>query len=279
MSQQAVFVTGASSGIGEACALSLASRGWQVFAGVRHASDGQKLVGKAVGNQLTPVILDVTKNSAIVEAARQIRYQLGARGLAGLVNNAGIAVAGPMEFIPIDKLREQMDVNFIGQVMVTQEFLPLLRRESGRIVNMSSISGRIAFPLLGPYAASKHALEAFTDSLRVELRPWHIHVASVEPGAVSTPIWQKARQDNATMLETMPAQTLELYDGVISAMFKRIQPNQGIATKYVVNAVVHALTAKRPKARYVVGREAKISLWLNRLPVRWRDWLIARSLG
>lgn len=279
MSEKAVVITGASSGIGELCALSLAARGWQVFAGVRNPVDGQKLIAKAANKQIYPLILDVTKAATVVESAKQVRYQLGAHGLAGLVNNAGIAVAGPLEFIPIEQLREQMNVNFVGQVMVTQEFLPLLRRESGRIVNMSSVSGRIAFPMLGPYAASKFALEAFTDSLRVELRPWGIHVACVEPGAVKTPIWEKSHEAQRELLEMMPPQAYDLYGEIITAVQKRARPNRGAEVRPVVDAVVHALTSRRPKARYVVGRATKMALWLERLPVRWRDWLIDWRLG
>jgi NAD(P)-dependent dehydrogenase (short-subunit alcohol dehydrogenase family) len=174
---KAVLVTGASTGIGEACALRLAARGIRVFAGVRSESDGASLRQRA-SDGLTPVLIDVTVPDAIALARGTVADLVGPEGLAGLVNNAGV----------VDEVRKEFDVNVFGAIAVTQAFLPLLRGGRGRIVNMSSISGRIALPFAGPYAASKFALEAISDSWRVELRPWGIRVAIVEPGEVDTPI-------------------------------------------------------------------------------------------
>src|SRR5258708_33287478 len=183
---RSVVATGASTGIGEACALRLDRRGFHVFAGVRREVDGGALKQKASG-RLTPILLDVTDASSIKSAAAAVAASLDEEGLSGLVNNAGIAIAGPLEFLPIDELRRQFEVNVIGQIAVTQAFLPLLRKGHGRIVNMGSISGRLAFPLLGPYAASKFALRALTTALRMELRPWGIPVSIIEPSGIATP--------------------------------------------------------------------------------------------
>ena len=186
----AVVVTGASTGIGEACALQLDRMGFSVFAGVRREADGKALEQKASG-RLTPVFIDVADEVSIASAVETVSAAVGDAGLAGLVNNAGIAVPAPIELVPLDALRRQLEVNVIGQVSVTQAFLPLVRKAQGRIVNMGSIAGRLAIPFLGPYCMSKFAMEALTDSLRVELRPWGIKVSLVEPGRISTPIWGK----------------------------------------------------------------------------------------
>src|SRR5436190_20383212 len=186
-----VVITGASTGIGKTCALRLDRLGFQVFAGVRRTEDGETLKRQA-SQRLTPITIDVTDSGSIAAAASMVATAVGDAGLQGLVNNAGIAVACPLEFLPISLLSQQLEVNVTGQIDVTQVFLPLLRAGNGRIVNMGSISGRMAYPLLGPYCASKFALEALTASLRMELRPWHIPVSIIEPGAIATPIWSKA---------------------------------------------------------------------------------------
>ncbi len=174
-----VLITGASTGIGEACALWLQDRGYRVFAGVRKSTDAEALQQKSKGH-LTPVLLDVADEASIREAVQFVLTQ--EPKLEGLVNNAGIAVAGPLEFVPLQELRRVLEVNVVGQVAVTQAFLPLLREARGRVVLMSSISGRVAAPLMGPYAASKFALEAIGDALRRELAPWGIEVSIIEPG-------------------------------------------------------------------------------------------------
>src|SRR5712691_5002789 len=180
----AVVITGAASGIGEACALHLDKLGFCVFAGVRREVDGAALQGKA-SERLTPLLLDVTDAASIRFAVEIVATGVVETGLAGLVNNAGITVAGPLEFLPVSELRRQLEVNVIGQVAVTQAFLPLLRRGQGRIVNMGSLAGRIATPFIGPYHASKFAMEALTDSLRMELRRWGMHVSLIEPGFIA----------------------------------------------------------------------------------------------
>jgi NAD(P)-dependent dehydrogenase (short-subunit alcohol dehydrogenase family) len=262
----AVLVTGASSGIGEATALRLAHRGLRVLAGVRREEDAARLRAQGV----EPVFLDIT-------SADQIASLDVGDELVGLVNNAGVAIAAPLEFVPVDELRRQLEINVVGQVAVTQAVLPALRRGKGRIVFIGSIAGKSALPFLGPYAASKFGLEAIADSLRVELRPWGIHVAIVEPGSIKTPIWTKGTE-RADSLRN-PAVD-ELYGASIEK-FRTLALKRGlngIAPDAVAKVVEHALTAASPKARYLVGRDAKTRARLQRLPTRARDRVSARLM-
>lgn len=275
---RAVVVTGASTGIGQACALRLDRMGFAVFAGVRKEADAEALRAKA-SDRLTPVSLDVTRPQDIEQAEGLVARAIGDEGMAGLVNNAGIAVGGPLEFLPLDALRHLLDVNLVGQVAVTQAFLPLLRRGSGRIVNIGSLSGVMALPFIGAYSASKFALEAVTDALRVELRPWGIHVSIVEAGGIETPIWNKSLATADEMMVTLPPQGRAWYGTVLAGLRERLGRRRGLPADHVARVVVHALTAPRPKTRYVVGRGArsKILVW-RLLPDRLRDWLITRLL-
>jgi NAD(P)-dependent dehydrogenase (short-subunit alcohol dehydrogenase family) len=257
-----VLVTGASTGIGAACARRFAELGCRVLAGVRRPGDAPEGTDE--------VLLDVTDPAAIAAAA------LGVERLDGLVNNAGIVVASPLEFLPLDELRHQLEVNVVGQLAVTQAFLPALRRAKGRVVVIGSIAGRSALPFLGAYAMSKHALEAMADALRLELTPDGIHVAIVEPGTIATPIWTKPRP----LLETLPAESTERY-GSRMAAFQAVAAKRAAKAapaETVVRAVEHALTAQSPKARYLVGRDAKLRATIERLPDRLRDRVIARAL-
>jgi len=273
---KAVVITGASTGIGAACAWHLDRLGFTVFAGVRRIEDGEAVKAQASG-RLQPILLDVTDAGSIEQARRQITGQVGPRGLAGLVNNAGIAVAGPLEAVPIADLRRQFEVNVIGQVAVTQALLPLLRTGRGRIVNMGSIAGRAAMPVMGPYSASKFALEALTDALRLEVQQWGIQVSIVEPGAIATPIWTKSGA-KAEELETVTSEELKrLYAGVIAGVRARVAEAaaRAIPAEAVSDAVVHALTAAVPKTRYLVGKDAKVrALMIKLLPDRWSDRLM-----
>jgi NAD(P)-dependent dehydrogenase (short-subunit alcohol dehydrogenase family) len=275
MASGTVVVTGASSGIGEATAHHLRSLGFDVLAGVRKEEDAQRLRERGV----SPVRIDVTDQDSIDAA----RTELGERPLAGLVNNAGIAVAAPLEFVPIDELRRQLEVNLVGQVAVTQAFLPALRAARGRIVNVSSIGGRVALPLAGPYAASKFALEAVSDSLRRELRDQGVHVAVVEPGGVKTPIWRKGTAAAAEMRSGMPPEAERLYGPLIEAIRRetvKIEQERGLPPQAVAEAIGKALTDGRPKTRYPVGGDARSRALLARLlPDRVFDRLIARALG
>jgi NAD(P)-dependent dehydrogenase (short-subunit alcohol dehydrogenase family) len=270
--ERTVLVTGASSGIGEACALRLSRAGWHVFAGVRRQEDADRLEAERV----EPVLVDVTDGASIAAAAER----LGERGLAGLVNNAGIAVAAPLEFLPLEELRRQLEVNVIGQVSVTRAFLPHLRLAHGRIVNVGSVAGRSALPFLGAYAASKHALEAVTDALRVELRPFGIEVAIVQPGTIATPIWRKGAEGFQRIAAELPESVTDLY-GTRLAAFREAAAaagRRGESPDEVAKVIEHALTARRPKTRYVVGRDARRRLRVERLPDRLRDRVYERLL-
>ena len=277
----AVIITGASTGIGEACALHLDKLGYRVFAGIRKAADGESLRQRASA-RLVPVRLDISDETEVEQAARNITEALGGGKLVGLVNNAGIVVGGALEFLPLDALRRQFEVNVIGQIAVTQAFLPSLRQARGRIVNISSVSGLISSPFTGAYAASKFALEALMDALRMELRPWKIHVSMVEPGFIQTPILEKSLSREEAMRAQLPAEALQLYGASMRAVRDAIEREgaQAAPTDVVVKAVVHALTARRPRTRYVVGANSGFQISLARaLPDRWRDALIVRHLG
>ena len=280
MTNRSVVITGASTGIGEACALSLDRRGWQVFAAVRREEDGRRLQARA-SERLRPVLLDVTDGPGIAAAVREVASAVGPGGVQGLVNNAGIAVGGPLEFISLEQFRWQFEVNVFGLLQVTQLFLPLIRTGHGRIVNIGSIAGRVASPMVGPYCASKHAVEALTDALRLELAPWNLHVSVVEPGVVATPIWDKGVREMDAELARMPAQGLERYDLLIRA-FRRLlggASQRGVMPDAVARRVEHALTSRRPRHRYLVGTDARLRLMAQTiLPRRWVDALIQRVL-
>jgi NAD(P)-dependent dehydrogenase (short-subunit alcohol dehydrogenase family) len=273
-----VLITGASTGIGRATALRLAGNGWTVFAGVRDPAAGERLAGEASGGRVVPLALEVTDAAQIAQAASRVEAE-GA-GLDGLVNNAGIGVGGPLELISIEDLRRQFDVNVFGGVAVTQALLPALRRASGRIVLVSSIGGRVAMAFTAPYAASKHAIEAFGDALRVELRSSGVRVALVEPGSVATPIWDKSRveADRVSIPEHLKAQ----YGNVPAAMDKvmRDTGRRGVSPELVAATIERALTSSRMKARYVVGTDARAMLLAKRLlPDLVFDRLARRALG
>jgi NAD(P)-dependent dehydrogenase (short-subunit alcohol dehydrogenase family) len=270
-----VLVTGASSGIGEATSLHLRELGFDSVAAVRKDDDAERLATSG----LRTVRMDVTDIDSIAAA----RAELGDGPLAGLVNNAGIAVAAPLEFLPLDQLRHQLEVNLIGQVAVTQRFLPALRAGRGRIVNVSSIGGRVALPLAGAYHASKFALEAISDTLRRELLSQGVDVIVIEPGGVKTPIWRKGGELAAELTSDLPPEGKRLYGPLIAAIRKetaKIASDTGIEPREVAEAIGRALTARRPRARYLVGRDAKLRAPAAAvLPARVMDRIVARTLG
>jgi NAD(P)-dependent dehydrogenase (short-subunit alcohol dehydrogenase family) len=247
-----------------------------VFAGVRDPRAGEALVAKA-GPSLIPITLDVTDEPSITRSADVVHRIVGAAGLGGLVNNAGIAIGSPLEVIPLSELRKQLEVNVIGQIAVTQAFLPLLRRGHGRIVNMGSIAGRGTIPLLGPYSASKHALEALTDALRMELQPWGIQVSIIEPGAIATPIWEKSDKAAGDLEAAASEEARALYGEAVIRIREAVAQSaqRAISPDAVVRAVHHALTAARPKTRYLVGADATVRAWMVKwLPDRLQDRLM-----
>ena len=239
------MVTGASSGIGEATALRLARVGFEIFAGVRQEPDAERLRSRG----LRPIRLDVRDERQVHAAAEQVRVELGPTRLVALVNNAGVVVPGPIEFVALDDLREQLEVNVIGQVAVIQAFLPLLQPARGRIVNVGSIDGRVGSPLLGPYVASKFAVEGLTDVLRRELRMWGIQVTVIEPGAVNTRIWAKGRDAGDAMLARAPAEAESLYRPLVETVRAesiKTEQRRSLPPEAVAKIVERAITTVAP---------------------------------
>ena len=274
-----MLISGSSTGIGRACALRLDRAGFRVFAGVRNRGDAESLDAEG-SERLEPVILDVTDDDTIAVTRDRIEEVTGGR-LAGLVNNAGIVVAGPIETLDLDALRHQLEVNVTGQVAVTQAFLPQIRSARGRIVLMASIGGRMSLPYLSPYHASKFAIEGIGDSLRQEMRPFGVNVSIIEPGAIATPFWSKGTEQVDQVLETMNPQQRELYEGSArdAATAAGKAGERGIAPDRVAKAIEQALTASRPKTRYLVGVDARVQATVRKLlPDRLLDRLVASQM-
>lgn len=275
-----MLITGASTGIGKACALDLDKRGWRVLAGYRNPQHHDQLVAEG-SERLIPVEIDVTSEESVTKAAHFVVEAIGGRGLHGLVNNAGIALAGPLEFLPIEEMQRQLEVNVTGQLRVTQTFLPNLRASQGRIVMMSSVSGRVSTPMLGPYCASKFALEAMTDALRVELMPWNIEVALIEPGKIKTEIWQKGLSWAEKLKKELPQIAWDLYGPMMhrAEHLTRRADEEGVPAQLVADKVAHALMARKPKTRYVIGKDGSQQIWFKRLlPTRFFDKQIYKFL-
>jgi NAD(P)-dependent dehydrogenase (short-subunit alcohol dehydrogenase family) len=276
---RAALITGCSTGIGRATALRLDGSGWRVYAAVRKPADADGLAA-AGSERLQPIILDVTGPDSIAEAAARIDAECRA-GLDALVNNAGVAYTGPLELLPLDELRSQLEVNVVGQVAVTQAMVGALRRASGRIVNITSIGGIVATPFYGPYVASKFALEAISDCLRGELRPWGIETIAIEPGSIATEIWNTGLEQFDRTEERLPPAADSLYGKAMRSLRRtsRETGNRGIPADVAAGAIERALNARRPRARYRVGRDAHVMAFLSRaLPDRTWDRLLARIM-
>lgn len=275
--RQTALVTGASSGIGEATAVELAARGFRVFAGVRNAADGERIAALA-GQRCTPLMLDVSDPASIAAAAATLR---DAGGVYGLVNNAGIGVAGPLEYLPIDELRRQFEVNVVGVLAVTQALLPQLRRSLGRIVNVGSIAGRSALPLGGPYSASKAALDRLTQSLRMELAAFDIGVSYIEPGSHRTPIWERGRRGVDALRAGLPALGEDRYGAGLDALRELMTAAERHAgdPRDVARAIARALQSPHPRARYAIGRDTRARFVLGLLPVGLKERAIARRFA
>jgi NAD(P)-dependent dehydrogenase (short-subunit alcohol dehydrogenase family) len=276
---RSVLVTGASTGIGRATALRLDASGWRVFAGVRKPEDGDSLRGSA-SPRLVPVTLDVTEAEQIAAAAERIERE-SEGGLDGLVNNAGVAIPAPLETVPLEDFRRQLEVNLVAYVAVTQALLPQIRKAEGRVVFLSSIGGRIAFPFGGPYHASKFATEAIGDVFRQELRPWGLKVSIVEPGSIDTPIWKRG-QRTGEEIEAKAPKTSLLYGAALDKFRQVIEDTaeRGIPPEKVAKAISHALESGRPRARYLVGLDAQVQARLQPLiPTALFDRIVARQLN
>jgi len=274
---RSVLVTGASTGIGRATALRLDAAGWKVFAGVRREEDAQSL-REAGSPNLMPLLLDVTDPEQIAAAAATIGAEPG--GLDGLVNNAGAAMPSPLETMPIEDFRRQIELNLTAHVAVTQALLPAIREARGRVVFISSIGGLIAFPLTGAYHAAKFAIEAVGDTFRQELRPWGIEVAIVEPGSIDTPIWNRG-EATADEIGSRSPQREALYGKAIASYRQVVKATaeRGIPPEKVAAGIEHALSARRPKTRYLVGIDAKVQARLRHvIPTRVFDAIVARMM-
>ncbi|HAC57233.1 MAG TPA: oxidoreductase [Rhodobiaceae bacterium] len=278
---KSVVVTGVSTGIGHAAAKVLAQKGFHVFGSVRKEADAERLK-KELGDRFTPLIFDVTDEAAIRRAAEEVRAALKGETLAGLVNNAGIAVSGPLIEVDPDDFRKQMDVNVTGPFLVTQAFAPLLgtdkslKGEPGRIVNISSVGGIRAMPFIGPYAASKFAIEGFSEALRRELMLFGIRVVVIGPGPVKTAIWDKAEEVDISRYSNSPyLPILEKFQKVFIQ-----QGREGYPAERLGRLIHKALTAPNPKIRYsaVKGRLAE-KLLMNLAPKTTLDKMIANMLG
>lgn len=270
----AVLITGASSGIGETTALALARAGFFVFAGVRRAEDAELLLRQTSG-QLKVLLLDVTDEKSIASALEAVTQEVKRVRLAGIINNAGVAISGPLEFVPIKEFRTQLEVNVTGVLALTQAFLPLLRSGKGRIINVGSSSGRLPTPMLGAYSTSKFALRALTDVLRMELYRWGVYVSLIEPGNIETPMWSKSLDAMNERFQHLPEHGQRWYGPTFAAATKLAKQVRKTPAEAVAKTVLHALTSKRPRPSYLVGENARLEASLAVLPIHLRDRLIS----
>jgi NAD(P)-dependent dehydrogenase (short-subunit alcohol dehydrogenase family) len=275
----AVVVTGAAKGIGEATALHLDAKGFRVFAGVRTEADAAALRERG-SDRLVPMLLEVTDEADIARAVETVK-QSGPFEQLALVNNAAVSSPGPLEFVPVSEVRAHFEVNVLGALAVTQAFLPLIREaRDRRIVNVSSVNGRLAWRYIGPYIASKHALEGLSDTLRMELHRWGIRVSVIQPGAIDTPMFETSRERGRRIAGDFSASAHELYGGLLRAIAERPgrAPKYAISPERVARVIHRALTARRPRIRYVVGWDAHLALLLTHLlPYRVLDWIMLRT--
>jgi NAD(P)-dependent dehydrogenase (short-subunit alcohol dehydrogenase family) len=271
-----VLITGTSTGIGRACVERMAAEGWTVYAGVRKDAHGEDLVGTIAGD-VRPVLLDVTDVGHLREVVTRLESELAGQGLDALVNNAGVAGGGPIEVLSDDDWQQHFDINLFGLVRVTRELLPLLRTAKGRVVNIASVAGRVSMPMLAPYGAGKHAVEAFSEALRFEMLDLGVKVACVEPGEVASAIWAKGDELIQEIDEGLSAEVQERYRRHLDALggFMADGAKHGIPAARVAKAVHHAVTSPRPKHRYLVGPDAKLVGIVSRMPDKARAQMLA----
>jgi NAD(P)-dependent dehydrogenase (short-subunit alcohol dehydrogenase family) len=277
---RSVVITGSSSGIGRACALTLDRNGFRVFAGVRKSADGDALCD-AASESLTPVHVDVTEPASIAAMAEQVAREVGEAGLAGLVNNAGTTLPCPIEYLPLDGFRHQLEVNLVGPLAVTQAMLPLLRRAQGRVVNVTSVAGKAGVPLMAPYVAAKHGLEGLSDVMRLEFRQLGIQVTVIEPGFVGTAMGGKLQSDTEAAIRSMPDEGRRRYGPSLTKMAETVSQHaaSGSPPEVVADAVLDALTSNRPRTRYPSGAGANRVLFMRRLLADRRFDRIALRAG
>jgi NAD(P)-dependent dehydrogenase (short-subunit alcohol dehydrogenase family) len=274
---KSAVVAGAAGGIGGATCCELAKRGWRVFAGVRSEAAAERLDRSA--GQIAPIVFDVTDEGSLAAAAEQVERELGGDGLDGLVNAVGIVVRGPLELVPLSALRRQFEVNVLGQVAVVQAFLPALRRGRGRIVNVGAASGRVTIPFLGAISASKNALESVTDALRMELKHFGVVISLVDPSHLHTEIFAKADAASARDGYAGTLAVQQLYGPALEATTAAIANQKRNPVDTAVRPIVKALTARRPKTRYLPARDARLLEIVRHLPDRVRDRMLMTSMG
>ncbi len=285
-----VLVTGASSGIGQACALRLDKAGYHVFASALSFEEGAETKSQA-SSRLEIVVLDITNADSIARALSTITHAVGEAGLCALVNNAGVLYCAPLELGSMAAVRQVFEVNVFGQIALTQAFLPLLRRgrdsqaaqhrkeaRSSRIVNIGSLAGRSALPFTNPYSASKFAFRAFNDTWRLELKSQGIAVVLIEPAMVTTPIWQKNSDDADASGREWTPEIERRYPYFVShaRQVAQIARKKGVLPAEIADLVLRTLQVARPKARYAIGNQTRLVLGIEKLPTRLRDWFIAR---
>ena len=278
---KSIVITGTSSGIGRACALMLDRNGFRVFAGVRKTADGDAL-RQAASDRLTPVLVEITDDASITSMVEQVADSVGDTGLAGLVNNAGTTLPCPVEYLPLDGFRRQLEVNLIGPLAVTQALLSLLRRGGGRVVNVTSAAGKAGVPLMAPYVAAKHGLEGLSDVLRLEFSELGVQVAVIEPGFVATAMGGKLQRDAEAAVRALPEEGQRRYGPQLAAMAEAISKHaaHGSGPEVVAQAVMDALTSDRPATRYPVGAGARRMLLMRRvLSDRRFDRIIRHAAG
>lgn len=276
-----VVISGASSGIGEATAIYLDRLGYQVFAGVRRETDALSLVQKSSGT-IIPIILDVTDEASITAAIDLVKMRSDSGGLTALINNAAIVIPSILEFMPIDEMKKEFEVNVFGLVALTKACIPLLRKAKGKVVNISSLSGKLSMPTIGTYSASKFAVEAISDALRLELKAWEIDVCIVQPGLIKTAVWEKSRGHGSRLWDSLPAEKKQLYATEFEIMYEYTKRSfqDGIPREKVAETIGKAVSAKRVKARYPVGIDTKIVVFLARfVPALLLDKIVTLFLG
>jgi len=277
-----LVISGCSSGIGRACALHFASRGYRVFACVRKEADAASLRAADPSANVEPLLLDVTDASQLATVTAELTGRLGEQGLAGLVNNAGVGTGGPLEFQDPEEVRHTFEVNVMGPLRLSQAFLPLLRIARGRIINIGSMAGKVVIPMNGSYSISKFGLEAFSDALRQELQPHGVRVVLVEPGPIATPMISGAQEQGDRHLQRLPPEATRYYGARMAKLLAQLaeMERQAAPPAVVVKAVEHALEAARPKSRYLVTREARALVFLRwLLPDRALDFLLAKMIA
>ena len=271
-----VIITGASTGIGKATALYLAQAGCRVYAGVRKDSDKNQLLKESSGD-LRPLLLDVTDNSSIDQAFDLVRKSYEKSAIC-LVNNAGLSLNGPLELLPLQDMETLINVNVLGLLAVTRKFLPLIRETRGRVVNISSGHGLMAIPDKSVYAASKFAVRAITDSLRLELKPFHVEVSEIVVGKVNTNVLGKILEGRDQMIKQADSDVFELYRELIEYFDREVKTIPGIEADEVARVISRALLDERPKISYLVGHGARKMKVLSRFPAKMKDAMLYKAI-